>query len=82
MLLLYRLWRIDRSLPVIPSLSSETETQLHRIMRSIAESGMLYTVTAFIVLMCIVERNDAIIVVASAVVNIDDCHISMSDQHL
>jgi len=72
-LLLYRLWHIDRSLPGLPLLSSAPETQLHRIMRSIAESGILYTVTAFIVLVCAVMGNYGALLISTAVVKIFSC---------
>jgi len=73
-LLLHRLWRIDRSLPGLPLLSSAPETQLHRIMRSIAESGMLYTVTAFIVLVCAAMGNYGALLISTAVVKIFSCY--------
>jgi len=67
-LLLYRLWRVDRSLPGIVPFPLEQETPVQRIMRSIAESGMLYTVAAFIVLICEVTQSAHVLRVATAVV--------------
>ena len=73
-LLLYRLWRIDRSLPGLPLLSSVPETQLHRFMRSIAESGILYTVAALVVLVCGTMENRSALLVSTAVVKIFSCY--------
>lgn len=67
-ILLYRLWRVDRSLPGISPLASESETPLSRIMRSIAESGMLYTVTVASVLVCHASESYYFLIVANAVV--------------
>jgi len=73
-LLLYRLWNIDRSLPSLPLLSFAPETQLHCIMRSIAESGMLYTVTAFVVLVCGLMGSYGALLVSTAVVKNFSCY--------
>jgi len=68
-LLLHRLWRVDRSLPGVFPLPSDQETHLHRIMRSIAESGMLYTAAALVVFILQVTNSYAASRVATAVVS-------------
>jgi len=53
-------------------------------MRSIAESGMLYTVTATAVLICGIANNYAALLVASGVVKIASCYTmtSLADNNL
>lgn len=54
-LIIYRLWRVDRANRENGYCSAETKprkSRLQKIIRAVAESGALYTVTALIVLIC------------------------------
>ena len=72
-LLLYRLWRIDRSLLEVSPVAEE-DTPLRRIMRSIAESGMLYTVAAFVVVICQATKSSFANIVISPMVRVCSLH--------
>lgn len=59
---------MDLSLPPSYRKKREEETKLHLFMRSVAESGMVYTVAALVVLVCqVAQAYSAVLIVTSLV---------------